>query len=75
MSQGINDRHHFRVLCQSLLLFFRYKAPEFVDVDDRAPVLVSGKVEVAHTNLTKVTRVVLVKISTEIIQRLTADSP
>lgn len=65
MSQSVDDRDNLRVLCQSLLLFLRYKAPEFVDVDDGAPVLVASKVEVAHTNLTEVTRMVFIEVGTE----------
>ena len=53
------------MLSQPFLLFLRYKAPQFVDVDGRAPALVAGQVEVTHTNLTEVTRMVFIKVGSE----------
>jgi len=38
-----------------------------VEVDGRLPKLLVGLVEVSHTNLTEVTRVVLVKVSTVVV--------
>lgn len=38
-----------------------------VDVDLRLPLLVAEKVEAAHTNLTKVTRVVLVDVGSVVV--------
>jgi hypothetical protein len=43
------------------------QAPELVEVDGRLPELLVGLVEVSHTNLTEVTRVVLVKVSTVVV--------
>jgi hypothetical protein len=58
----VNDRNNLRILCQPLLLLFRNKRPELVDVDDRPPFCVTGQVVSAHTHFTKVTRVVLVEV-------------
>ena len=61
-SQGVNHRDDIRVLSKTLLLLLRYKAPQLVDVDNWAPVLIVGEVVVAHTNLTEVTWMVLVEV-------------
>lgn len=38
-----------------------------VEVDGRLPVVVALEVEVSHTNLTEVTRVVFVEVSTVVV--------
>lgn len=62
MTQGVDDGNNLRVLCQTLLLFCGNKRPELVDVDDGLPVEVASYMEVAHTNLTEVTRMVLIEV-------------
>lgn len=69
MSQSVNDRDNIGLGSQTLLLLRGYQAPELVDVDHRAPVQVVGEVVVAHTNLTEVTRMVLVEVGTAVIVR------
>jgi hypothetical protein len=50
------------------------KRPNLVDVDDRAVVLVLGVVEVSHTDLTEVTRMVLVHVdSVVVLLKITKD--
>ena len=66
MLKSINDRNLFSVL----VLFtntFTSKSPDFVKVDDRPPERVLLQVEVTHTDLTKVTRVVLVHVGTVMV--------
>ena len=66
MLKSINDRNLFSVL----VLFtntFTSKSPDFVKVDDRTPERVLLQVEVTHTDLTKVTRVVLVHVGTVMV--------
>jgi hypothetical protein len=63
MLKSINDRNLFSVL----VLFtntFTSKSPDFVKVDDGTPERVLLQVEVTHTDLTKVTRMVLVHVGT-----------
>ena len=60
--KGVNDGDDLRGLGQALLLLRGNKRPELVDVDDRAPLEVAGQVEAAHTDLTEVTRVVLIEV-------------
>lgn len=60
--EGVDDGDDFRVLFEVLSLFYGYERPELVDVDCGSPVLVSGEVEVAHTDLTEVTRMVFVEV-------------
>lgn len=43
------------------------EGPELVGVDDRGPVLVLGKVEVSHTVLSEVTRVVDIHVDTVVM--------
>ena len=64
MSEGIDNGNNVGSSSKTLLLLRWDKAPELVDVDDWSPVLVSGQVEVAHTNLTEVTRMVLIEVDT-----------
>ena len=64
--QSINDRNLLGVL----VLFtntFTSQRPDLVKVDNRAPVLVALQVEVTHTDLTKVTRMVLVHVDTVMV--------
>ena len=60
--EGVDNGDDLRALCQALLLGGGDERPELVDVDDRAPVRVAGEVEVAHTDLTEVTRMVLIEV-------------
>ena len=62
MLESVYHRDDIRALRKALLLLSRYKRPELVDVDDWTPLEVAGKVEAAHTNLTEVTRVVLIEV-------------
>ena len=64
MLENVDDRDDVRVGGEALLLGLGDKRPELVDVDDRAPVRVAGEVEVAHTDLTEVTGMVLVEVGT-----------
>lgn len=64
MLENVDDGNDVRVGSKALLLCLGNKRPELVDVDDRAPVRVVGQVEVAHTNLTEVTGMVLVEVGT-----------
>jgi hypothetical protein len=63
--EGVNNRDDLGVLGETLLLLLRHQCPELVNVDRRLPELVAGNVEVPHTNLSKVARVVLVKVGTK----------
>jgi len=60
--QGVNDGDELRVGSQTLLLLSGHKTPELVDVDGWAPLGVASEMEMAHTNLSEVTRMVLVKV-------------
>ena len=60
--EDVDNRNDSRALGQTLLLSCGNKRPELVDVDGGAPEEVAGEVEVTHTNLTEVTRVVLIKV-------------
>ena len=60
--EDVDNRNDSRALGQALLLSCGNKRPELVDVDGGAPEEVAGEVEVTHTNLTEVTRVVLIKV-------------
>ena len=62
MTQSVDDGNNLRVFRQTRLLFCGNKRPELVDVDSCSPVEVAGQVEVAHTNFTKVTGMVLIKV-------------
>jgi hypothetical protein len=64
--KSINNGNLFSVL----VLFtstFTGKSPDLVKVDNRTPVRVLLQVEVTHTDLTKVTRVVLVHVDTVVV--------
>ena len=60
--EDVDNRNDSRALGQTLLLSCGNKRPELVDVDGRAPEEVAGEVEVTHTNLTEVTRMVLIEV-------------
>ena len=60
--EDVDYRDDLRALGKTLLLLGGHKRPEFVDVDDRAPLEVAGEVEAAHTDLTEVTGVVLIEV-------------
>lgn len=60
--ESVNHWDNLRVLLQLSLLRRGDKRPELVDVDDRRPVCVARKMVVAHTNLTEVTRMVLIEV-------------
>lgn len=42
-----------------------YKRPQLVHVDSRIPLRIARQMEAAHTDLTKVTRMVLIKVGSE----------
>ncbi len=63
--QQIHHRHKLRLLREASLMHLRYKCPQLIHVDRRVPLLVARQVELAHTDLTKVTRVVFIKICSE----------
>jgi len=65
--ESVDDRNNIAVLREACLLLGRYKRPEFVDVDSRAPATVVCEMEMAHTNLTKVTRMVLIEVGTVVV--------
>ena len=44
------------------------ESPEMIDVDDGAMVLILGVMVIAHTDLTEVTRMVLVKVDTMMVE-------
>jgi hypothetical protein len=46
-------------------MLLRYKRPQLVHVDGRVPLRVARQVEAAHTDLTKVTRMVFIKVGSE----------
>lgn len=62
MLEDVDNGDNIRALGQALLLRGGDKRPELVDVDNRAPLEVASKVEAAHTNLTEVTRMVLIEV-------------
>ena len=62
--ENVNNWHNLRALRQTILLLCGNKRPELVDVDGGAPEEVAGEVEVAHTDLTEVTGMVLVEVGT-----------
>ncbi len=66
--ESVDDRNNIAVRREARLLLGRYKCPEFVDVDGRAPATIVCEMEMAHTNLTEVTRMVLVEVGTESIK-------
>lgn len=64
VQQGVDHWDDIGCLRQALLLLCGHQTPELVDVDDRSPELVAGEMEMAHTNFTEVTRMVLIEIGT-----------
>jgi hypothetical protein len=64
--ESIDNRNLFSVLVL-LTDTFTGKSPELVNVDNRTPVGVVLQVEVTHTNLTKVTRMVLIHVDTVMV--------
>lgn len=68
-SQGVDNRSSSRVrrlqVLVSLLLWDQ--SPELVKVEDRSPELVLLLVEVPHTDLTEVTRVVLIHVDSVVV--------
>ena len=67
MTESIDHGYNIGALSKTLLLLLGNKRPELVDVDDRLPVDVAGQVVVAHTNLTEVTRVVLIEVDSMVV--------
>ena len=67
--EDVDYRDDLRALGKTLLLLGGHKRPEFVDVDDRAPLKVAGEVEAAHTDLTEVTGMVLVEVRPALAQQ------
>ena len=59
MGESVDNRNSLTVLRQVLLLLFRHKSPQFIDINNGAPDGVASYVVVPHTNFTKITRVVL----------------
>ena len=62
MLEDVDNGDDIRALSETLLLLRGHKRPELVDVDDGTPLEVAREVEAAHTNLTEVTRVVLIEV-------------
>jgi len=60
--RGAVDDWRFGFLGELLSDFFAYEAPEVIDVDGWAEVLVLLQVEVSHTDFTEVTWMVLVEV-------------
>ena len=73
--EHVNDGDDLRVLLELSLLRRGDKRPELVDVDDRAPLEVARKVEAAHTNLSEVTRMVLIEVRPIRVQLPTRVTP
>lgn len=69
MSQSVDNGDNVRVLRQTLLLLGGDKRPELVDIDNGTPLHVARQVESAYTNLTEITRVVLIEVSSKLQQR------
>ena len=63
--QHIHHRHNLRVLREALLVLIRYKRPQLIHVDCRVPLRIPRHMEVAHTDLTEVTRMVFIEICSE----------
>lgn len=66
-SEGVNNGDNSRLGGEALTLLSGDEGRELVDVDDRAPEGRLVEVEVAHTNLTEVTGVVLVKVGAVVV--------
>ena len=64
VTESVNDGDDLRVLLQVRLLLLWHECPELVDVDNWAPMRVARQVEVAHTDFTEVTIMVLVHVCT-----------
>ena len=52
----------------AIAIGFIEETPEVVDVDDGAEVVIAVHVVVAHTNLTEVTRMVLVEVDSVVVE-------
>jgi hypothetical protein len=46
-------------------VLLRYKCPQLFHVDSGVPLRIARQVEAAHTNLTKVTRMVFIKVGSD----------
>lgn len=68
-SKSVNDggSARGRLLKVLLSLLLRNKSPQTLDVNDGSPEVVLLLVEVSHTDLTKVTRVVLVEVGSVVV--------
>lgn len=68
-AHAVNDRDGIALLGISVLFaeLIRHEGPDLVHVDGGAVVLLHCLVEVTHTNLTEVTRVVLVKVNAVVV--------
>ena len=64
--EGIDNGNLFSVLVL-LTNTFPSKSPDLVKVDNRTPVDVVLQVELTHTDLTKVTRMVLIHVDTVMV--------
>lgn len=62
MLKCVDNRNNLRVMLQALLLFLGHKTPQFVDINDGAPMLVAREMEVAHTDFSKVTRMIFIEV-------------
>jgi hypothetical protein len=65
MVQHIHHRHNLRLFREALPVLLRYKSPQLIHVDCRVPLRIARQMEVAHTDLTEVSRVVFIKICSE----------
>lgn len=66
-AEGVNDGDNLLVVGVLETVLLGDKVPEVADIDDGAVLGVALQVEVAHTNLTKVTGMVLVKVDTVVV--------
>lgn len=66
-SKYINYWYNIGAFGETVLLLLWYQSPELVNIDRTAPVCVFGKVEVPHTNLTEVTRMVLIEVGSVVV--------
>lgn len=66
-AQGVDYGDDVGLCGQRLLLGRGDETPQLVDVDDRPPVHVARQMEVAHTDLSEVTRMVLVEVGSGVV--------
>jgi len=66
-TECVNDGNNLGLLGSILAGLLRDEGPECVQVDNRAVLALAGQMEVTHTDLTKVSRMVLVHVDTVVV--------